>query len=179
VEDWLYDEGSDKMKNVYSQKIDEIKKYGEPIKERKREFEDSKVAIRELEIAIQLANKHLDLALSKESAKYDHWVKEDVDKFAGAVKDGGEYLDMVRQACMTAPKHLPLPIKSADIFKAKKTLDSTISPIINKPKPKVETPPKDTTTPEETAAKGADNGPVNNDATVNNHETEPHPMEVE
>ncbi|VDK80586.1 unnamed protein product, partial [Cylicostephanus goldi] len=44
VEDWLYDEGEDAEKPVYEQRLAELRKLGDPIIERYREFEARKPA---------------------------------------------------------------------------------------------------------------------------------------
>ena len=39
AESWLYDEGLNSTKNVYNQRLDELKKHGEPIANRYKEYE--------------------------------------------------------------------------------------------------------------------------------------------
>lgn len=44
TENWLYDEGEDVEKKVYEARLAEMKKFGDPVQERHREFENRRNA---------------------------------------------------------------------------------------------------------------------------------------
>lgn len=52
TEDWLYDEGEDAAMEVYQSKLSELKKYGEPVMERFREYQQRNAAFDDFDRAI-------------------------------------------------------------------------------------------------------------------------------
>lgn len=54
TEDWLYDEGEDVEKKVYDKKMSELKKMGDPVQERYREYENRKNAFDDFDRAIMV-----------------------------------------------------------------------------------------------------------------------------
>ncbi|CAG4964811.1 unnamed protein product [Parnassius apollo] len=60
LEQWLYDEGEDQNRQVYSDKLSELRTEGEPIKQRRLEFELRPGALDDYALSIQLTNKAVD-----------------------------------------------------------------------------------------------------------------------
>lgn len=54
TEDWLYDEGEDVEKKVYDARMCELKKLGDPVQERHREYENRKNAFDDFDRAIMV-----------------------------------------------------------------------------------------------------------------------------
>ncbi|XP_047319315.1 heat shock 70 kDa protein 15-like [Impatiens glandulifera] len=52
VEDWLYEDGEDETKGVYVDKVDELKKQGDPIEERHKEHTERDSVIDQLVYSI-------------------------------------------------------------------------------------------------------------------------------
>lgn len=52
TEDWLYDEGEDQPKKVYVEKLVELRKHGDPVIQREKEFLERPTAFNELASAI-------------------------------------------------------------------------------------------------------------------------------
>ena len=48
TEDWLYDEGEDQPKKVYVSKLEELRKIGDPVVQREKEFLERPAAFNEL-----------------------------------------------------------------------------------------------------------------------------------
>lgn len=48
TEDWLYDEGEDQPKKVYVEKLTELRRNGDPVILREREFQERPIAFSEL-----------------------------------------------------------------------------------------------------------------------------------
>ncbi|KAL0839520.1 hypothetical protein ABMA28_016223 [Loxostege sticticalis] len=140
LEQWLYDEGEDQNRQVYSDKLTELRTEGEPIKQRRLEYELRPGALDDLSLAVQLANKAVDLYKSGD-AKYAHLSEADIQKVADAAKNALNWLESARQALAHAPRHQPPPHTTHQIRQERQNLENTVNPILNKPKPKEKTPP--------------------------------------
>ncbi|OWF53905.1 heat shock 70 kDa protein 4-like [Mizuhopecten yessoensis] len=143
TEDWLYDEGEDQSKQVYIDKLAELKKMGNPIQERFNEFQDRPQAFEEFGKSIMLVRKFLDLCSQKDE-KYSHIESKDVDKVAKCLKEKEDwYNSKLNQQNSMKTYEKPVVLVS-QIRQEKQLLESTCSPIMNKSKPKPkEEPPKD------------------------------------
>uniref|UniRef100_A0A8C1WWG7 Heat shock protein 4 like n=1 Tax=Cyprinus carpio TaxID=7962 RepID=A0A8C1WWG7_CYPCA len=73
TENWLYEEGEDQEKEIYQDKLFELKKFGEPIEERYREHEGRPRAFDELGKKIQLFMKAVD-----QDERYQHLSPEEM-----------------------------------------------------------------------------------------------------
>ncbi|EFO21220.2 hypothetical protein LOAG_07269 [Loa loa] len=92
TEDWLYDEGEDVEKKVYDAKMSELKKLGDPVQERHREYENRKNAFDEFDRAIIRARKAYD-EYTKGSEKYAHLGSSDMEKVISAVEEKKKWVD--------------------------------------------------------------------------------------
>ncbi|CAG4940606.1 unnamed protein product [Colias eurytheme] len=140
LEQWLYDEGEDQNRQVYSDKLTELRTEGEPIKQRRLEFELRPGALDDFALAIQLTNKAVDQYKSGD-AKYAHLSEADIQKVCDASKSALNWLEGARQALAHAPRHLPPPHTTHQIRQERQSFENTVNPILNKPKPKEKTPP--------------------------------------
>ncbi|XP_043803060.1 heat shock 70 kDa protein 4 isoform X1 [Apis laboriosa] len=144
TENWLYEEGEDCQRQIYSERLTRLKSQGEPIKERRVEFEGRGHALDDLSAALQLAKKGVDLirASSGKDDKYSHLTEEEVKKVEKAVHEKWTWLEEKRVLLASTPRTQQPPVTVAQIRGEKLTLDSIVLPILNKPKPKIE-PPKE------------------------------------
>ncbi|XP_012138186.1 heat shock protein 70Cb isoform X2 [Megachile rotundata] len=144
TENWLYEEGEDCQRQVYSERLTCLKAQGEPIKERRMEFEGRNHALEDLAGALQLVKKGVDLirASSGKDNKYSHLTEEEVKKVEKTVQEKWAWLDEKRVLLAGTPRTQQPPVTVAQIRAEKQSLDSIVLPILNKPKPKVE-PPKE------------------------------------
>jgi heat shock protein 4 len=76
MQDWLYDEGEDETKSVYTQKLEELLRLGSPLEQREKEDRLRPPAAQSLVVA---ANHYNSLATS-EDPKYSHISSEDRNK---------------------------------------------------------------------------------------------------
>uniref|UniRef100_A0A452VDB0 Heat shock protein family A (Hsp70) member 4 like n=1 Tax=Ursus maritimus TaxID=29073 RepID=A0A452VDB0_URSMA len=117
TENWLYEEGEDQPKQIYVDKLQELKKYGQPIQMRYMEHEERPKALNDLGKKIQLVMKPQSLLMMMASMS---WLNSK----------------------MNAQNKLSLTqdpvVKVSEIVAKSKELDSFCNPIIYKPKPKVE-----------------------------------------
>lgn len=140
LEQWLYDEGEDQNRQVYCDKLNELRTEGEPIKQRRFEFELRPGALDDFALAIQLTNKAIDLYKSGD-AKYSHLTEADIQKVVEASKNALKWLEGARQAVAHAPRHQPPPHTTHQIRQERQSFESIVNPILNKPKPKEKSPP--------------------------------------
>ncbi|KAM4677511.1 heat shock 70 kDa protein 4 [Discoglossus pictus] len=154
TENWLYEDGEDQQKQVYIDKLTDLKNLGHPIQTRYQEFEDRPKTFEELGKQIQLYMKVVHAFKNKEEA-YDHLDAADVEKVEKCVNECMEWMNnkmnlQIKQSLTVDPV-----VKAKEIQAKTKELTSTCNPIVTKAKPKVE-PPKEEQQPNE------HNGPVDN-----------------
>lgn len=140
LEAWLYEEGEDQNRQVYVDKLTELRTEGEPIKQRRLEFELRPGALDDYSLAIQLAKKAVDLYKAGD-AKYNHLTEADMQKVSEAAGAALAWVESARQALARAPRHLPPAHTTHQIRQERQNFESTVNPILNKPKPKEKTPP--------------------------------------
>nr|UYE98994.1 heat shock protein 70 [Ophraella communa] len=142
MENWLYEDGEDCNKQVYIDKLQQLKSIGEPVQTRKIEFELRPVVIEDFAKSLQLCMKALELVRAKDP-KYAHLTEEDYNKAEDAFKHSYQWLEQARTKVAGAPKHLPPPITVAQIRQEKSNFESCVNTILNKPPPKAPSPPKE------------------------------------
>lgn len=144
TENWLYEEGEDCQRQVYSERLTRLKSQGEPIKERRTEFEGRNQALEEFGGALQLAKKGLDYikTSSGKDDKYSHLTEEEVKKLEKTVQEKWAWLEEKRVILAGTPRTQQPPVTVAQIRTEKQGLDTVVLQVLNKPKPKVE-PPKE------------------------------------
>lgn len=152
TENWLYDEGEECQRQVYIDRLTCLKAQGEPIKERRREFEGRGHALDELAVALQLAVKGIDniRASFGKDDKYAYLTEDEIKKVEKAVQEKWAWLEDKRVVLASTPRTQQPSITVAQIRSEKQALDNVVLPILNKPKAKVE-PPKEEKPKEKTA----------------------------
>uniref|UniRef100_H0V8F4 Heat shock 70 kDa protein 4L n=1 Tax=Cavia porcellus TaxID=10141 RepID=H0V8F4_CAVPO len=134
---WLYEEGEDQPKQVYVDKLQELKKYGQPIQVRYIEHEERPKALNDLGKKIQLVMKVIEAYRNKDE-RYDHLDPAEVEKVEKFISDAMSWLN----SKMNAQNKLSLTqdpvVRVAEIVGKSKELDDFCNPIIYKPKPKIE-----------------------------------------
>ncbi|XP_034298611.1 heat shock 70 kDa protein 4L [Pantherophis guttatus] len=142
VEIWLYEDGEDQPKHVYVEKLQEMKKFGGPIHDRYKEYEERPKALFDLENKLQTLMKALE-EYEKKDKKYDHIDPVDMEKVEKYASEAMNWLS----SKMHIQHRLNLtqdPIITVAEIKAKsKELDNLCNPIIYKPKSKAEPLSKD------------------------------------
>ncbi|XP_034934866.1 heat shock 70 kDa protein 4L isoform X2 [Chelonus insularis] len=182
TENWLYDQGEDCSRQIYSDRLTELKSQGEPIKERQSEFEGRQYALNDLASALQLAKKNYEQIKASygKDDKYSHLTEEDIEKLNKAIQEKWSWLEEAYSVFASTPRTQLASITVVQIRSMKQALDSTVSPIINKPKPKAE-PPKNEKTKEKSAEeqKNHQNSQKNSENDVNQQSPKDDKMDVE
>ncbi|KAF7668685.1 hypothetical protein LDENG_00294630 [Lucifuga dentata] len=152
TENWLYEDGEDQPKQVYIDKLAELKKLGQPIQERHMEAEERPKAYEELGKQIQQYMKFVEAYKMKEE-QYDHLDDADASKVDKLTNDAMIWMNTAMNQQSKQSLTVDPPVKVKDIQAKMRELFSACNPIVTKPKPKVELP-KDEQPAEQ-------NGPVN------------------
>ncbi|MED6133920.1 hypothetical protein PIB30_032721 [Stylosanthes scabra] len=143
VEDWLYEDGEDETKGVYIAKLDELKKQGDPIEERYREFTERGDVIDQL---IYCINSYREAAMSNDP-KFDHIELEEKQKVLNECVEAENWLREKKQQQDSLPKYATPVLLSAEIRKKAEAVDRFCKPIMTKPRPAKPATPEAPATP--------------------------------
>jgi heat shock 70kDa protein 4 len=113
TENWLYDEGEDATKSVYTEKLEELRKYGNPIMERYREAEERPRAEKSLAESIQ----HFMLNASSNDEKFDHIPDEEKKSVVERATKTSEWLNEKLAAQAKVPKFETPVVTAREILK--------------------------------------------------------------
>uniref|UniRef100_A0A7N6ACR3 Heat shock protein 4 like n=1 Tax=Anabas testudineus TaxID=64144 RepID=A0A7N6ACR3_ANATE len=168
TENWLYEDGEDQPKQVYEEKLDALKRLGQPIQDRHREHEDRPRAFEELGKKLQLYIKFVDSYKQKDE-RYLHLSAEEISTVEKCVSESMAWMN----SKMNAQSKLALTqdpiVKVAEIIGKIQELEDVCKPVINRPKPTVDDTPE-----VNDQSSGAHNGP-----TTKQGQTKPGTKEME
>jgi heat shock protein 4 len=165
TEDWLYEDGEDEIKSVYTAKLAELKKLGDPLETRQREEELRGPAYRDL---IYCIASFRDAAQSKDP-KFDHIDATDKEKVISECNKAEEWFKDKKQQQDALPKCANPVLLTSEVKKKTEVLDRFCKPIMTKPRP---APPKPAPTAEPKSAP-AGQAPTGGDASA------PEPMDTD
>lgn len=155
TEVWLYEEGEDQTKQVYIDKLTELKKLGQPIQDRYREYEERPKAFEDLGRQLQHYMKIVEAYKTKEE-QYDHLDEAEIQKVDKMVNDVMIWMNSQMNQQSKQSLAVDPVVKVSEIQAKTRELFSSCNPIVTKPKPKVDLP-KDENPAEP-------NGPVDGEA---------------
>ncbi|PUZ64281.1 hypothetical protein GQ55_3G131500 [Panicum hallii var. hallii] len=146
VEDWLYEDGEDETKGVYIAKLEELKKIGDPIEARYKEWTERGPAVDQLVYCI---NSFREAALSNDQ-KFEHIDISEKQKVINECSEAENWLRERKQQQDALPNFANPVLLVSDLKKKAETLDRFCKPIMTKPKPapKPQTPPPQTPPPQ-------------------------------
>uniref|UniRef100_A0AAX7V2M9 Heat shock protein 4a n=1 Tax=Astatotilapia calliptera TaxID=8154 RepID=A0AAX7V2M9_ASTCA len=150
TENWLYEDGEDQQKQVYIDKLAELKKIGQPIHERYVEAEERPKAFEELGRQIQMYMKIIE---AYKDELYDHLDELEVTRVDKQVNDAMVWMNSKMNQQNNQDLTVDPVVKVTEIKAKTKELYASCNPVLSKPKPKpkVEPPNEEKT----------ENGPVN------------------
>jgi hypothetical protein len=151
IGNWLYDEGDDQPRQVYAEKLTELKKIGDPVVERYNEAQERPLAVDEFGRTLQLTRKFYDQYLAKDP-KYDHIEVADMERVRKAIEEKQTWFEQQMNSQQRRPPTEPPAVFASQIRLEKEALERVVFPVMNKPKPKVELPPEPTPKGENVAA---------------------------
>ncbi|KAK9830242.1 hypothetical protein WJX72_010520 [[Myrmecia] bisecta] len=131
MEDWLYEDGEDETKSVYTAKLDELKKVGEPIAQRAAEVDTRAPAASAL---LATAHNYMNAASSSDP-KLAHISAEERAKVTNECQKAVDWLESKQQLQGTLSKTEDPVLLTSDIKKKEDTLNRYCDPILSKPAP--------------------------------------------
>jgi len=133
MENWLYEDGYDATKSVYTDKLGELRAMGDPMDDRQREAAARPVAMSALQRTVERYNNWLNTSAAEE--QYAHITAEEIKKAHDACDAAGSWMyEMLDKQGGLSPHDVPA-VKAAEINKKCKELADIVSPIMHKPKP--------------------------------------------
>jgi len=170
TESWLYSEGAKTTKSIYAQKLEELKKLGDPITNRFKEHEAIPHAMTEFH---QNLGTYESIATSTD-ANFEHITPEERKTVMDAVTEHRNWLTQSGDAFTKANRTEKFPFSSQDVLNKHRAFVEKHYGTINKPKPKPAPQPTKTETPaNQEAPKGSESTQSDAD------QTEKKEMEVE
>lgn len=142
MENWLYEDGEDCNRQEYHDKLVSLKTQGEPIQNRRNEFDIRPRVMEDFARSIQLAGKAADQMRQKDS-KYAHITDEEMEKLVKTVHESHKWLEETRVMLNATSRHVAPPLTVSHIRTEHMNFEQTITPILNKPIPKPPSPPKE------------------------------------
>jgi len=143
IEDWLYNEGSDEVKEGFDKKLAEILAVTDPINNRVVEWEQVPPALASLQQT--LAN--LKGEVTQGGEKYAHIEKEELDKVLKKVEEAEAWLAPSLPVQTTLVKTATPIFSSSDLIQRNQNVTKFCQPILSKPKPAPPPPPKEEPAP--------------------------------
>ncbi|KAI4387027.1 hypothetical protein MLD38_004893 [Melastoma candidum] len=131
VEDWLYEDGEDETKGAYVAKLEDLKKQGDPIEERYKEYTDRGAVTDQLMYCI---NSYRNAAMSNDP-KFDHIDLADKQQVLNECVEAEAWLREKMQQQESLPKTATPVLFSGDLKKKVESIDRVCRPIMTKPKP--------------------------------------------
>jgi heat shock protein len=145
LEIWLYEDGEDCIKNVYTEKLDMLKSVGEPIKRRKVEYTTFPTIKEQAVQMISKAESDID-AFHKGSEQFNHLDSVEIEKLTDSLKNAKRWLEEKSVQVTATPLYKDIPIKLDELNREKHSIEENVIKVLYKPKPapKVEPlPPKE------------------------------------
>jgi heat shock protein 4 len=156
TEDWLYEDGEDETKGVYVGKLNELKKQGDPIEERYKEFSERGAVVTQLTYCV---SSYRDAAISSDE-KFDHIDLTEKQKVLNECVEAEAWIREKKLQQDSLPKYATPVLLSADVRKKAEAVDRFCRPIMTKPKP-VPATPETPGTPPPQGAEPQDSGAAN------------------
>uniref|UniRef100_A0A8C8GW45 Heat shock protein 4 like n=1 Tax=Oncorhynchus tshawytscha TaxID=74940 RepID=A0A8C8GW45_ONCTS len=131
TENWLYEEGEDQDKQVYVDKLEDLKRFAQPVHDRHREQEDRPRAFEEMGKKIQLYMKAVELYKQKDE-RYQHLNAEEMRNVEKCLNESMAWINskMNAQSQLTIAQD-PV-VKVADIISKIQVCDKS-SPSLTPP----------------------------------------------
>ncbi|XP_021234033.1 heat shock protein 105 kDa isoform X2 [Numida meleagris] len=139
TEGWLYEEGEDEAKQVYVDKLEELKKLGTPIEMRYQEAEERPRLLEELGHRLQY---YAAIAgeFSNKDEKYIHIDEMEMMKVEKCVSEVIEWMNNAVSAQAKRSLDQDPAVRSFEIKAKLQELNNVCEPIVTQPKPKVDSP---------------------------------------
>ncbi|XP_027533587.1 heat shock protein 105 kDa isoform X2 [Neopelma chrysocephalum] len=176
TEGWLYEEGEDEAKQVYIEKLEDLKKLGTPIEMRYQEAEERPKLLEELghrlryyaTIAGEFRNK---------DEKYIHIDEMEMMKVEKCVSEVVEWMNNAVSAQAKKSLDQDPAVHSSEIKAKLQELNNVCEPVVTQPKPKVDSPKEENPLNERSDYKTEDMGEDDKNSEMPQQNGECHPSD--
>ncbi|XP_034102710.1 heat shock 70 kDa protein 4 isoform X1 [Drosophila nasuta] len=155
LENWLYEDGEDCEREIYTSRLSTLQQQTDPIKHRSQDFEQSPAAFDELKNSIAFARQAV-AEFRKGVAKYDHLTETEFINIAETADKAQKWLDTNLVKFTQAPRTSDSPVQTSAVRQEVQTLNACVNSVITRAKPKPAA--KTTTTPPKDAPNAEQNG---------------------
>ncbi|XP_074017969.1 heat shock protein 105 kDa isoform X2 [Numenius arquata] len=139
TEGWLYEEGEDEAKQVYVDKLEDLKKLGTPIEMRYQEAEERPKLLEELGHRLQYYATIAGEFRNKDE-KYIHIDEMEMMKVEKCVSEVVEWMNNAVSAQAKKSLDQDPAVHSSEIKAKLQELNNVCEPVVTQPKPKVDSP---------------------------------------
>ncbi|XP_059694808.1 heat shock protein 105 kDa isoform X2 [Haemorhous mexicanus] len=157
TEGWLYEEGEDEAKQVYVEKLENLKKLGTPIEMRFQEAEERPKLLQELGHRLQYYATIAGEFRNKDE-KYIHIDEMEMMKVEKCVSEVVEWMNNAVSAQAKKSLDQDPAVHSSEIKAKLQELNNVCEPVVTQPKPKVDSPKEENPLSEQNDYKTEDMG---------------------
>ncbi|XP_059681620.1 heat shock protein 105 kDa isoform X3 [Gavia stellata] len=176
TEGWLYEEGEDEAKQVYVDKLEDLKKLGTPIEMRYQEAEERPKLLEELGHRLQYYATIAGEFRNKDE-KYIHIDEMEMMKVEKCVSEVVEWMNNAVSAQAKKSLDQDPAVHSSEIKAKLQELNNVCEPVVTQPKPKVDSPKEENPLNERGDYKTEDVGEDDKNSEMPQHNGECHPSE--
>ncbi|NXN47236.1 HS105 protein, partial [Rhinoptilus africanus] len=176
TEGWLYEEGEDEAKQVYVDKLEDLKKLGTPIEMRYQEAEERPKLLEELGHRLQYYATIAGEFRNKDE-KYIHIDEMEMMKVEKCVGEVVEWMNNAVSAQAKKSLDQDPAVHSSEIKAKLQELNNVCDPVVTQPKPKVDSPKEENPLNERSDYKTEDMGEDDKNPEMPQQNGECHPSD--
>ncbi|XP_041343207.1 heat shock protein 105 kDa isoform X2 [Pyrgilauda ruficollis] len=176
TEGWLYEEGEDEAKQVYVEKLENLKKLGTPIEMRYQEAEERPRLLQELGHRLQYYATIAGEFRNKDE-KYIHIDEMEMMKVEKCVSEVVEWMNNAVSAQAKKSLDQDPAVHSSEIKAKLQELNNVCEPVVTQPKPKVDSPKEENPLSEQSDYKTEDIGEDDKNSEMPQQNGECHPSD--
>ncbi|XP_068037266.1 heat shock protein 105 kDa isoform X3 [Anomalospiza imberbis] len=176
TEGWLYEEGEDEAKQVYVEKLENLKKLGTPIEMRYQEAEERPRLLQELGHRLQYYATITGEFRNKDE-KYIHIDEMEMMKVEKCVSEVVEWMNNAVSAQAKKSLDQDPAVLSSEIKAKLQELNNVCEPVVTQPKPKVDSPKEENPLSEQSDYKTEDMGEDDKNSEMPQQNGECHPSD--
>ncbi|XP_039574406.1 heat shock protein 105 kDa isoform X2 [Passer montanus] len=176
TEGWLYEEGEDEAKQVYVEKLENLKKLGTPIEMRYQEAEERPRLLQELGHRLQYYATIAGEFRNKDE-KYIHIDEMEIMKVEKCVSEVVEWMNNAVSAQAKKSLDQDPAVHSSEIKAKLQELNNVCEPVVTQPKPKVDSPKEENPLSEQSDYKTEDMGEDDKNSEMPQQNGECHPSD--
>ncbi|XP_066169242.1 heat shock protein 105 kDa isoform X3 [Sylvia atricapilla] len=176
TEGWLYEEGEDEAKQVYVEKLENLKKLGTPIVMRYQEAEERPRLLQELGHRLQYYATIAGEFRNKDE-KYIHIDEMEMMKVERCVSEVVEWMNNAVSAQAKKSLDQDPAVHSSEIKAKLQELNNVCEPVVTQPKPKVDSPKEENPLSEQSDYKTEDMGEDDKNSEMPQQNGECHPSD--